>query len=304
MTDGAARPPSPEATLSGTIPVPAARLIPLRDLFLGLGVAGPPLTYVFGYLLWIAPLVRDYGAAGLAVLPELDTSGLLLPGISYVLTMFLALIVAVVIGPKRLWKPPEQLRRIHLVSIEVLTWLCLLLASNALGYFAAHGRPQSLPGLWWLSLLYYSLHIVLLAMCYRRFFGLLRGRLQPPGPRHIVDPPKTDDRESTTKLRVAHAVLALVLILVNIPMALLYGAFGPNPVNVHRRVAVHLQPGSIADSVLTSPQQLCYIDHNSHRFLGYEKTTGRIVELPNSLVAAIEWLPAGAELEPGSPSGR
>lgn len=243
----------------------------------------PVLAYGAGYLLWIAPSRMLYGVN---IAPALGIKSLLEPGVMYVGVLAIAACASAVTGIGRLFAEFElldnfvkQRSRVLHVLFDLAFW-AVLCPLAVLGYQHVYGNPTvgflDPAG----STFYLALHIVLVAASFRRMYGILKGSIAPP---------PNDRRQRSTLSRLGNAGLIVVLLIAQVQLAVLFGAFGPNPAKRVRPVAVYQAPEGSQSSGGAS-QELLLLHQSPEELIAYDTAREAIVRIPARRVDKVEML--------------
>ena len=230
---------------------------------LGEAIAGlvvlPPLAYAFGFLMWVGPSRALYGQNVALALPA---STLLFAGVIYLSTVGLAILFGAMLGAERLWWPKGHMARGTLLGAEVAFWLIGIFLANAFARGVAFGSPGSLTWTTVAEPAYLVVHVIVLALAFRRLYGLVRGRWAAPDPQR---------RPQTPNIRLLQAVAVLVIVVMQVPLALLFGVLGPNP-------AKNIWPVTIINGGARQPMYLLH--QNDKWVLGVDSLSRSLVRLP------------------------
>lgn len=238
----------------------------------------PAVVYGSGYLMWIVPSQRLYK---MNLAPIISVSGLMEPGIIYVCSLMLSIVFAYVVGSKKLLPFRRPARRELGILFELALWLIFVLVASFLGFLAIR-RPLDFvsadpAG----STLYLVLHVVVIGFSFRRFYGLVRSK--------FIDPAR-DRRRSSFIIRTAEGTLAVLLLYVQVPAAILFGSLGPNPVNRVCPITISVQSdaaGVSQDELL--PHRALFIERSSERYLVFDRESKKVVGWPVSRVSEVVW---------------
>ena len=237
----------------------------------------PLLVIGAGFLLWVAPGRQIYGQV---LSRELSPWALIEPGMVYMGVMILSATFAVMVGIERLQRPLRYLSRTTLVVADIAFWFIVAVVSTRLAYDFTYGKPFGVildPAS---TYCYMLVHVIVVGFGLRRLYGLLRSRLAAPIP---------DRRRVSPGLRVLQACLAMALLFAQAPLAILFGALGPNPAKRVHPVAIQMRSDVVSPFPNSSKRWMFYIDRNSERVLGYDHVERRVVEIPQDRIAEIQW---------------
>ncbi len=238
----------------------------------------PGVVYGAGYFMWVAPSLQLYGAN---LAPKIGISGLLVPGICYTVTLVLAAVFAVVVGSRSLIRLPWPRRREVRVFGELVLWALSIFAISIASNIIAHNTTSAIRSGPSGSTIYVVTHLLVVGFTIRRLFGILRSRLTHPA---------VERRRTSWFLRVAQGLLAMLLLYVQIPLALLFGALGPNPVRQKFPATVFLGAQTDAnDRGYHSSRVVDIVDSNDERLLVYDERSRIVVAIPQREVKEIRW---------------
>jgi hypothetical protein len=230
----------------------------------------PALTYGAGYLLWKAPQSTLYG---LDLAPYLSVRSLLEPGVVYVGSLLLAAVLAYAIGLERFARPLAlRLKWVRHLPREVLDiagwfgWLAVFAALLATYEFVNTKEPVVDPvG----NMLYLPIHLIVAGALMRRVWGLLLGRSRNP---------EDERRSQSHRGRVVTACFSMALLFAHVPLALVFGALGPNPARRLSPVSVVLEPAQPVET------QLFLVEATGERSLFYDPVNEEALVVPSEHV--------------------
>lgn len=244
----------------------------------GLIVLLPGLTYGAGYLMWVAPSRQLYGRN---LASAVGVAGLLEPGVIYVAAIAFASVFAAVVGMPRIFTYSRPRRRAWRLVIDLALGVVISSLIGISAQLAAARTPSVALTDPAGSSLYLVAHVVVLGLVIRKLWGLVGGS---------VFPPPLERRQKTPIVRVLEGLLVLVLLSVQVPMVLLFGALGPNPAK--RVTPVDLTLISTTSSENQLEYVTCHanlISVNSEFFLVFDRDLHRITEIPRTRVQEIRW---------------
>lgn len=252
-------------------PVPA---LGVREIFPILFLL-PLIVLGSGYLMWLAPARQLFGQP---LTSQLSLRAILEPGLLYTGTLALSAAFAYVLGLRRLQRPFKHLSRATLVVSDLLIWFLVAAVATPIAYAATYGGSFGIILDAPTAHVYMFGHIVLVGFGFRRLYGLLRSRMFSGA---------SDRRQASSGLRLLEAGLAVALIFAQAPLAILFGALGPNPAKRVRAVEVQLA------APVPSTKWLLYVDQDRHRLLGFDAATRRIVGIPQDRILELQWTRSG-----------
>jgi len=238
----------------------------------------PAIVYGSGYLMWIVPSQRLF-KTNLA--PIISVSGLMEPGIIYACSLMLSIVFAYVVGSKKLLPFRRPARREWGILFELAIWFVFVFVASILGFLAVR-RPLDFvsadpAG----STLYLVLHVVVIGFSFRRFYGLVRSK--------FIDPTR-DRRRSSFVIRTAEGTLAVLLLYVQVPAAILFGSLGPNPVNRVCPITICIKGDSDGTSQGESiSYRALFIERSSERFLVFDRESKKVIGWPVNCVLEVVW---------------
>jgi hypothetical protein len=209
--------------------------------------------------MWVGPSRAIYGQNVALALP---VTSLLYAGVVYLGAIALAVLLAAVLGAERIWVAKKHTTRTALLWAEVASWIVVAFIANVLAVSVAFGRPGD-PA--WSPLVeqaYLILHVAVLGLAFRRLYGLLRGRWAPPTP---------DPRRATSTIRLLRAVAVLVIVVTQVPLAVLFGVLGPNP-------AKNTWPVTIVNA---AQRRSMYLLHRDEKWvMGVDSESSKLIRVP------------------------
>jgi hypothetical protein len=223
-------------------------------------VALPPLVLAFGYLMWAGSSRLLYGRN---IAAELGFGSLLIPGLFYVGVLAAAAIFAGAVGRRRLIDAERSPSRVPGVVLEVLFWIFIIVAANGLAFSLIY-RVFPLPvteGAW--EMVYVVIHVVLLGFGFRRAHGIWRAATYPP---------ELDRRNTSAPLRLLQALVVVLFLVSQVPVALLFGVLGANPAKTTHPAVIYR-----ADH---DPLRVRLIERNENRILAFDEEQRLIVRVP------------------------
>lgn len=247
-------------------------------------VALPALVYGSGFFMWIGPSTILYGR-NLAY--DVSARALLVPGIVYLVTLAVAAAFAFLLGAERLVALPDAVRRrfeAHgyatrcvVTAMEIVFWLGILQAGTALSGMSAPNPPE-LASAAVSTELYLIVHVAVVALAFRRVYGLVKRRLHSNGGGGARPP----------LLRLLQAVLFAVLLFAQPILAALFAVLGPNPVTQKRLAAVY--ESSTTEGIQC--RLVTLVDRGPKSLVVYDDSLKTILVIPNESVCRIELLPS------------
>jgi hypothetical protein len=235
----------------------------------------PPLVYGAGYFMWIAPSIHLYGQN---IASRVEVRGLIEPGIFYVFILACSLAFAVVVGLPRFQPPIIQFSRASRLAIELSVLFTIVVGYSYLGERLSLGSGAPLVADPAGSQTFMFAHVVILGMMWRRAIGLVRGRIAAPFPERRKLGPYT---------RLLKGALMVTLLVVQIPMAIVFGALGPNPAKRTRPITVVRASG--AGNGAVEDRELLFVSKNADYLLAYDGSTKNIVEIPKGQIREVRW---------------
>jgi len=90
-------------------------------------------------------------------------------------------------------------------------------------------------------------------------------------------------------VRILESFLAVALVFTQFPLAVLFGAIGPNPARDVRVVEVTLRVADAAGKKGRATRVVQYIDRDNDHLLAFDQTDSTLVEIPREAILEMQW---------------
>jgi hypothetical protein len=198
-------------------------------------------------------------------------------GVLYVALLVVAAGAAAVVGMERLGPPFARLPRWMFRALDIAVWLTFIALFNFLSGVYAHGLvPPSHLLDPWEGVLYFLVHSVALVWSFRKMYGLLRPLLGSPTP---------EFRRPSVAARLMGGALFWLLLATQIPLAIVYGALGPNPAK--RVTPITIATSSMLSTEAARPREYLLLYETTHEFVAFDADSNLVVRFPRSSVGMI-----------------